>query len=186
MSIKPNSKATGVPCLCLCLPGFSPLWSMLHKNPDSLGWMSYCTWNKSSDNTQAPTFLFDLKEEKKKKSKLVPVMFALGWAIKIKPRVVVASDFTFFWSVEVAGQDSVLALVENGVSKATIQGKNLPLPHGPCWDAPAFLGCSSGKHLGFQPQESAPHRPSASKFTHNQGSLNKNAIKIMELFSCGR
>lgn len=83
-------------------------------------------WNKSSDNTQTPKFLFGLK--KKKESKLVPVMFVLHWATKIKPRVVVASDFTFFWSVEVTGEASVLTLEETGVSKAPTLDKNPPLP----------------------------------------------------------
>lgn len=129
MSITPNSKATGVPCLCLCLPGFPPLWSVLHKNPDSLGWMSYCTWNKSSDNTHAPKFLFGLKE-KKKESKLVPVMFALGWATKIKPR---GCDCLRFYFLLICGSDRTGFSSDscgNWCQQSSNPGKNPPLPLG--------------------------------------------------------
>lgn len=157
---------------------------MLHKNPDSLGWMSYCTWNKSSDNTQAPTFLFGLKEKKREQACSCHVCSRLNYKNQTK-----GCGCLRFYFLLTCGSDRTGFSSDscgNWCQQSSNPGKNPPLPRGPCWDAPAFPGCSSGKHLGFQPQEFAPQRPSASKFTHNQGSLNKNAIKIMELISRGR
>lgn len=116
---------------------------------------------------------------------------------KIKPRIVIASDSSFFWSVEVTWEESVLTLVETGVNKGSTWATGRKNPPPPYAHLAGMLQLSLDAALPARTSHcslenwllAALPAVAACKYTQTHGSLG-NSIEVTKLISrkgkCGR